>query len=663
MTDQAERAFRLLIPDHLDSRSAHEHVGLIGGLFDELDVGLVSVDAARDFAHVNRTAAALLRIPTGPTTASEFWAVILDLTTRALNHAEAAALIRSVSGGGSAEFKSTWSFADAPMHMGVVSKPAPYPGFDGRIWAFYDNSPVAEAISAASEAGALIRASSDAMLDPQVVLESAARDGDDPELIYRDVNDAACSYFGLSREQMVGHPLLDSALKDRYVNCAQTGEPVILDAFAFHSEMLGAVRYYDIRATQVRPGLLTLTWRDVTERIETAQRVAASEEQFRLLAENVADVVVRLNDDGLVTWASNSIAAAMGAPAPHWIGQHVTELYPPEKRAHARQRWAQIVDAGTYIGRAGVLGADGTPHSIHVHSKPFFDADGERDGLVASFRVIDDEVAAETQAREQIEHRDARNRSLARYLQAQTNRLMSQLHSAARYVESILPSDLDGPVAVTARCLPSEELGGDSYDFRWVDDDHLIVYLVDVSGHGVEPALLSVSVHNVLRSGTIEPRKLLEPGAVLTELNRLFQTDRQDGHFFTIWYGVYQASTRTMRYASAGHPPALSIAEDAALEYLSTNSVPVGVDEDADFETRSYAVPPGCDIVIYSDGAFELDLHDDQRWSMAEFGEACARIAQKPDWTLDMLVADLQQRSASGLFEDDCTLVRLHFPS
>jgi PAS domain S-box-containing protein len=304
------------------------------------------------------------------------------------------------------------------------------------------------------------------------------------DLIYRDVNEAACAYFGLTRERMIGHRLLESALKDSYVNCAHTGEPVILDAVPSHNTMLDAVRYYDVRATRVRPGLITLTWRDVTERIESAQRVEASEEQFRLLAENVADVVVRLRDDGLITWASNSIATALGAPAERWVGHHVAELYPPGERTVVRERWAQIVESGTYIGRAGVLGADGTPHCIHLHSTPFFDADGRRDGIVASFRVIDDEVAAEVHPREQIEQRDARNLSLARHLQAQTNRYMSQMHSAARYVESILPSDLDGPVAVTARYLPSEELGGDCYDFRWVDDDHLVVYLVDAPATG-----------------------------------------------------------------------------------------------------------------------------------------------------------------------------------
>ena len=90
-------------------------------------------------------------------------------------------------------------------------------------------------------------------------------------------------------------------------------------------------------------------------------------------------------------------------------------------------------------------------------------------------------------------------------------RLMAELGSAARYVTSILPDDLDGPVPVTSRYIPSEELGGDSFDHRWIDDDHLITYLVDVSGHGVGPAMFSVSVHNLT-----ELRRKLEEKMLIT---------------------------------------------------------------------------------------------------------------------------------------------------
>ncbi len=70
----------------------------------------------------------------------------------------------------------------------------------GRIWAFYDNSMLADAMEAANRANALIRTSADAILDPQVLVEAIRADGRVVDLVYRDVNRATCEYLGMSRE-------------------------------------------------------------------------------------------------------------------------------------------------------------------------------------------------------------------------------------------------------------------------------------------------------------------------------------------------------------------------------------------------------------------------------------------------------------------------------
>lgn len=247
-------------------------------------------------------------------------------------------------------------------------------------------------------------------------------------------------------------------------------------------------------------------------------------------------------------------------------------------------------------------------------------------------------------------------------MESLARRLMTELSGAARYVTSILPRDIDAPVPIASRYIPSDQLGGDSFDHRWVDDDHLIAYLVDVSGHGVAPAMFSVSVHNLVRSGSLDPDTLRDPGRALTELNRLFQMDRQDGNYFTIWYGVYQPSSNTLRYAGAGHPPAVVLPADGSdpIE-LPSESIPIGVMEDATFETRSQTLPPGAALLIYSDGAFELPAPEGLHWDLQDFVELCARTARTPDWTLDDLVDELRNRSDTGEFDDDCTLVRVSF--
>lgn len=98
-----------------------------------------------------------------------------------------------------------------------------------------------------------------------------------------------------------------------------------------------------------------------------------------------------------------------------------------------------------------------------------------------------------------------------------------------------------------------------------MENDKLAIYLLDVSGHGVGAALLSVSVLNVIRAESLAGADSSDPASVLHQLNRVFHMDRQNNLIFTIWYGVFDPKTRQMTYASGGHPLAVLLepADDA----------------------------------------------------------------------------------------------------
>lgn len=763
--------------------------------------------------------------------------------------------------------------------------------------------------------------SADALLDPQVVLD-ASKDstGQVVDFIYREVNRAACVYLGLSREGLIGRGLVETmpgikaTLLPRYMRCLETGEPVMLDDFSYDNEILADTRRYDLRATRATPTTISLTWRDVTERFDAAQRAQLAEERFhllmdiaaigmcvvepdgrfevvnpamceffgldaaalkqltwqnltapgenetdlaniakmvsgeidgfrlteqfihsggdliwgdvsagclrkpngdvdrfvaqivditaaknatekyRLLAENATDVVVHLRDDRFV-WVSPTIEEVLGAPAAYWIGREVQEILPAEDVGTHAARVKTLARGDNVQGRARVKSRDGVTHWIHLHAKPFYDADDRRDGVSAAFRVIDAEVAAEdalelarshqeqsdaryrrsmetaaigmclltpdgaitevnpalcqllgydeeallqktwqeltppeylavgneerrelaagerdsfrivkklirsdgqriwadvsvscvrdangnvealanqtaditaeVEAREQLARSDEEKRVLAQRLKSQSDRLSAEMESAAGYMASIMPTGLTGAVTVTSRYLPSRELGGDCFEYIWADDDHLLVYLIDVSGHGVEPALLSVSVHNMIRSGSLGPEAVLEPEVALTELNRLFQMDQQRDHYFTMWYGVYQVSTRTLRYVNAGAPRALmfepATSSGVNVTELPSTSEPVGMFEDTVFTSCDYLVPPGCRFLIYSDGASEIELTDGRQLSPADFMSICTEVVGSPDKSLDDLVAELRALTRTGSFDDDCSMIQLTF--
>ena len=247
-------------------------------------------------------------------------------------------------------------------------------------------------------------------------------------------------------------------------------------------------------------------------------------------------------------------------------------------------------------------------------------------------------------------------------MESMARRLISEVGSAARYVASILPRD----PRPRCRSPPATYLpGARRRQLRppLIDDDHLIAYIVDVSNHGVAPAMITVSVHNVLRSGTLDNDTLRRPDLVLAELNRLFRMDQQAGNYFTIWYCVYQPSTGTLSYAGAGHPPALLLTADGAEPLLP------GLRFHPDRHRRGHRVrnpqpgrarEPTC---CSQRRRFDLPLRGGEHGNLEDFIDLCARTARSPEWTLDQLIQALRKQCKSGTFTDDCTLVRLSFPT
>ena len=101
-------------------------------------------------------------------------------------------------------------------------------------------------------------------------------------------------------------------------------------------------------------------------------------------------------------------------------------------------------------------------------------------------------------------------------------------------MRTILPEPItEGPIRTDWRFIPSTSLGGDAFGYHMVDENHFAIYLIDVSGHGVGAALLSVSVMNVLRSQSLPNTDFKDPEQVLGALNIAFPGEENNDMFFT----------------------------------------------------------------------------------------------------------------------------------
>jgi phosphoserine phosphatase RsbU/P len=246
--------------------------------------------------------------------------------------------------------------------------------------------------------------------------------------------------------------------------------------------------------------------------------------------------------------------------------------------------------------------------------------------------------------------------------------LASDLAQAAKYVQSLLPDPLrKGPIKAEWRFVPSTSLGGDTFGYHWLDDDHLALFLLDVSGHGVGPALLSVSAFNAIRSQSLPQTDFLEPGQVLAALNRAFQMDQQNGLYFTIWDGVYNRSTRTIHYGGGGHPPAVLLTgpseDQAKLHLLEAKGPMVGAIPDLDYSSDSIQVEAYGKLLLFSDGAYEIELTDGSMWPFSEFIKYMGRPATPDVSAMDELMAHLRALSGKHEFADDFSIVEFQFES
>jgi sigma-B regulation protein RsbU (phosphoserine phosphatase) len=244
--------------------------------------------------------------------------------------------------------------------------------------------------------------------------------------------------------------------------------------------------------------------------------------------------------------------------------------------------------------------------------------------------------------------------------------LADDLAQAARYVKSLLPEPLrKGPIRSEWRFVPSASLGGDTFGYHWLDDEHFAIYLLDVSGHGVGPALLSVSVINALRSHSLPQTDFKDPSQVLAALNRAYPMEQHNGLYFTLWYGVFNRTTRVIRYGGGGHPPALLMTgpteAEAKLQVLDCKGPMVGAIADLDYQSSDTTIGPFGKLFLYSDGAYEIELADKTMWPFQDFLHFMEHPTPSDVPEMDALVAHVRELSGRTDFADDFSMVDIRF--
>jgi sigma-B regulation protein RsbU (phosphoserine phosphatase) len=212
---------------------------------------------------------------------------------------------------------------------------------------------------------------------------------------------------------------------------------------------------------------------------------------------------------------------------------------------------------------------------------------------------------------------------------------------------------------VNAILEPAKEVGGDFYDFFFIDDEHLFFVIGDVSGKGVPASLFMAVTKTLFRA---EVNRDTGPQDVMFRVNNALCRDNDTGMFVTVFCGILDTRTGQIQYANGGHNPPYVVRSNGRIENLSAGGVALGVIEEVSYKLVELVLEIGEQLVMFTDGVTEAmdkkgNLFTDDRLveTLANHQETSAE-----ETTGDVLTA-VRSFAAGAAQSDDITILVLKY--
>jgi serine phosphatase RsbU (regulator of sigma subunit) len=216
---------------------------------------------------------------------------------------------------------------------------------------------------------------------------------------------------------------------------------------------------------------------------------------------------------------------------------------------------------------------------------------------------------------------------------------------------------------MAARSRMANVLGGDFYDFIELEDGCQILFVGDVTGHGLHASVVMALVYGFIhRAAQMD----CSPHEVVTDLNTFLRSfarrsERLD-HFFsaTLFFGVIDPQSKAMSYINAGHPAGL-VKREGNLIRLPATSHPVGYFEQADFQVDSFRFADKDRLFLYTDGVIDSSNAQGEMFGVERLDEAVRRLDGDHMLFLDSLFAEVSDYLNGQPMFDDCTGIVIDF--
>ena len=265
---------------------------------------------------------------------------------------------------------------------------------------------------------------------------------------------------------------------------------------------------------------------------------------------------------------------------------------------------------------------------------------------------------------------EKRNKALSK-----ANKMMqNDLLAASRLQKSFLPKKAPQVPGLEFAWFfkPCEMIAGDTFHCFKLDDEHVALYLLDVSGHGVQAAMLSVMLSRTLTpypsrggiligdgsaSGKIQVRSPLEIARIL---NKRYPMDVDVGQYFTLLYILIDLPDRALRLVSAGHPRLLHMTKNGETRFIETDGFPIGMFEDIEYDEGRLSLSPGDCIFLYSDGVIDAVNRHHETYGPGGLIDSVTKRRKGPITKITKgILSDVMRFTKGTEMGDDMTLLAL----
>ena len=378
-------------------------------------------------------------------------------------------------------------------------------------------------------------------------------------------------------------------------------------------------------------------------------------------AEGITISDVSLPDNPII-YANGGFERMTGYGSEEVIGRNCRFLQGADTDRDTVAKIRQAVDSGEECNVELMnYRKNGEPFWNRLSIRPLRDASGE----ISHFIGIQSDVTRRRKAEEEL-------RQAKQELEAAYSGVRESLDAAAKIQRALLPSKSPAIDGFEFRWVfePCDELAGDGLNVIPLDDRYVAFYMLDVTGHGLPAALLSVTLSRLLSplgdesilfsADGGEEARIASPSRVLERLNHRLPFDPSTAQFFTIFYGILDRRTLEVNYASAGHPPGIIVSKSGDPRVLEATGFPVGIVPEPSYTNRAVQLAPGDRLVVYTDGLTEAENGEDEEFGPKRLLRLLDGTAKEPlKASLESVVSAVEEWSGSRSFPDDLSMLAL----